>query len=101
MAATDHLGPQFYKYRPAQEEGREASHWLSTNAGHDWQDRNITYDTDEDGNMSFRNPVLAFEPGNGFFSLKKDIEHTDGWDQRGYNSNPYDAGPYHVRGAHP
>lgn len=56
MAATDHLGPQFYNYRPAQEEGKEASDWLSTNEGHDWQLGNFNI------------------PNSGMFTFKDDIE---------------------------
>lgn len=63
MSAARHLHPDEFKgYRPAKEEGKAASDWLSTSKGHEWQSKKFGKPLSESNTRA----------SLGMFSVKED-----------------------------
>lgn len=77
MAANRHLQPK--QFKPAHVEGREASDWLSTEPGHQWQD--TISRKDRDGNREY-----------GMFVIKDDNGRT-GYGYRHYGDHEWNNNP--------
>ncbi len=70
MSANEHLQPkQFKNYKPAAEEGKAASDWLSSEGGHTWQDAH--FERTRSGHESSSDAYFTRHPAAlGFFGIK-------------------------------
>lgn len=81
MGNHDHMLNK-YQFRSAKEEGKEASDWLSTEEGHEWQDREFKHP----------NPGTGWHGNNPLHLAASDERLYNNWQHHGLFSYKEESG---------